>query len=213
MVENVTKLPFQPERVAISFQLGDKLIDSASVKQLMFQAFTEHIAEAQTLRQPKTWEGRLKRVRMVRQVTYYANGVQVPVTMADILSMPIPAARTIDKALGNIEEGTPGKVIREGDGIDKAIVFELGTPIPTGQGKPPIRELEFLAKTYGDIEDVLSAADSVQQTKYMIETLAKPLDSSLSALPSWGLTQITIADGMTMLRDVLPHFLGSPVES
>ena len=73
----VTKLPTQPERIPISFQLGDKLIDNASVKPLMFQAFTEHVAEAQTLRQPKTWEGRIKRVRMVRQVTYYSGGSPV----------------------------------------------------------------------------------------------------------------------------------------
>ena len=41
-----------------------------------------------------------------------------------------------------------------------SIVYQLGTPIPV-TGKDPITELEFLASTYGDIEDVMSANDSI----------------------------------------------------
>jgi len=133
------------------------------------------------------------------------------VTLNDILNLPIAAAHTIIGKLDS-DEGKAGKIIRDGDGIDKAIVFELGTPIPTGAGKDPIRELEFHAKTYGDIEDILAADNAIQQTAKMIETIATPLGSTLSRLPSWALTQITVADGVTISREILPRFLESPPE-
>ncbi|MBO4228451.1 hypothetical protein [Bradyrhizobium neotropicale] len=192
-------------------QLGDKLIDGASIKPLSFQNFADCIAEAQNMRQPKTFEGRLRRVRMVKQVAYHVNGSTVPVTMEDVLKLPIPDARKIAAKL-DADEGKAGKIIRGGDGIDQAITYELGTPIPTGQGKPPIIELEFHARTYGDIEDVMAAPDAIQQTAMLIATIAKPLGSSLTLLPSWALNLITIADGVTISRDVLPRFLGSPDE-
>ena len=91
-----------------------------------------------------------------------------------------------------------GKIIRDGDGINKAMTYELGTPISTGKDKEPIRELEFHAATYGDIEDVMAADSAVQQTALLIKTVAKPLGSSLLRLPDWALNVITVADGVTI---------------
>ena len=104
-----------------------------------------------------------------------------------------------------------GKIIRDGDGVDKAIIYELGTPIKV-QGKDPITELEFCASTYGDVEDVLTADLAVQQTALLLSTVAKPLGTSLSRLPSWAIDNITVADGVSISRDVLPRFLGSPTD-
>jgi hypothetical protein len=73
--------------------------------------------------------------------------------------------------------------------------------------------LEFLAKTYGDIEDVLSAGDGINQAAVLLATVAKPLGTSLTVLPSWALAQISIADGFAIMREVLPRFLGSDNES
>jgi hypothetical protein len=106
----------------------------------------------------------------------------------------------------------PGKIVRDGDGIDKAIVYELGTPISVGQGKPPIKELEFQASTYGDVEDVLAVDAPIQQAAVLISTVAKPLGTSLSLLPSWAVNLVTVADGVTISNHVLPRFLGSPDE-
>jgi len=183
MNDKVTKLPAQPGKISISFQLGDTLIDSAVVRPLSFGAFTDCISEARALKQPTAWEARMRRVRMVRQVAYYAGTNQVSVSMEDVLKLPIPAVREL---IAKLDEDTsqPGKIIREGDGIEQAIVYELGTPIPMGQGKQPIKELEFLAKTYGDIEDVLAAPDTMNQTAVLVSTLGKPLGTSLTALPS-----------------------------
>lgn len=199
------------EKIPIRFQLGDNLIDGAVVKPLSFQTFADCIAEAQSMKAPKTIEARMRRLRLHRQVQYYINGTVYPVGVEDLLGLAIPDARTIIAKLDD-NEGKPGKIIRDGDGIDKAITYELGTPIPTGAGKPPIAELEFHAKTYGDIEDVMAADNTIAQAAMLIATIAKPLGSTLTQLPSWALGQITVADGVMISRQVLPHFTGSPDE-
>jgi hypothetical protein len=196
------------EKIPITFQLDGKLIDGAIVKPLTFSGFIECLIEAQTMREPKLYEARIRRARMAHQVTYYTNGAIASVSMLDALKLPIPAVHSISSQLDE-GEGVAGKIVRPGDGIDQAITYELGTPIPV-QGKEPIKELEFLAKTYGDIEDVLAAPDSIQQAGLLISTVAKPLGTSLTLLPSWATKLITVADGVTISRTVLPHFLGQP---
>ena len=88
--------------------------------------------------------------------------------------MPNPTARPklLTKHL-DADEGEVGKIIKEGDGVSSSIVYQLGTPIPV-TGKNPITELEFLASTYGDIEDVMSANDSIAQTALLIAAIGKP---------------------------------------
>jgi hypothetical protein len=191
------------------WQLRDKTIDGAVVNRLSFQAFADYIVEAQGMKKPKTFEGRLRRLRLARQVSYYVNGSTTPVGVDDVIEMPIPDARMLTTCLDD-DEGEAGKIIREGDGISTSIVYELGTPIPV-QGKDPITELEFLAKTYGDIEDVMAAPDAINQTAMLIATLGKP--PGMLALPSWAISQITVADGVTIAKLVTPRFLGSPDES
>lgn len=195
------------DKIPISFQLGDKLIDAASINQIGYSQFVDYVQQARALKDSKTFEAKLKRVRLQQQVSYHMNGTTVPLAIEDILRLPIPAARIIDLHLDD-NEGVPGKIIREGDGIDTAIGYELGRPIPAGQGKDSIKELEFMAKTYGDIEDVLSATDALEQTQFLIRTIAKPVHSSLSALPSWAVDQISVADGITIAQRILPLFLG-----
>ena len=210
---SITKLPAVPEKIALSFSLtkDGALIDGAVIRQLMFLAFTDYVVEAQGMTQGKTFEARLKRVRLARQVTYYAGNSVIPVTLDDVARMPIGVAhKLLDKLDGDISSG---KIVRKGDGIDQAITFQLGTPIPMGAGKQAISELEFLAQTYGDIEDVLAAPNQIQQTAQLIALIAKPLGSSLSLLPEWAAKQITAADGFAISNDVLPHFLGSADES
>jgi hypothetical protein len=209
--ENVTKLPAQPERLKIEFQLGDTLIDGAVIRPLTFAGFSDAIVAEQAMTQPKLFEARLRRVRMTKQVTYYSGNSVVAMTPENVLKMSIPAVRLIGSHLDD-DEGPPGKVIRDGDGIDKAIVYELGTPISLGQGKTPIKELEFQASTYGDIEDVLAVDSTIQQTMILIATVAKPLGTSLSLLPSWAVNQITVTDGVIISREILSRFLESPAE-
>jgi len=191
------------------WQLHDKIIDGAIINRLSFQSFSDMITEAQTMKKPKTLEARLRRLRLAKQVVYYMNGSTTPVGPDDVTMMPIPNAQMLTTHLDE-DEGAIGKITREGDGISTSIVYELGTPIPV-TGKEPITELEFLAKTYGDVEDVMSANDSITQTAMLIATVARP--PGMLQLPSWAVNAITVGDGVTIAKLVTPHFLGLPVES
>lgn len=205
------KLPAAPGRIDVAFQLGDRMIDGVVIRPILFTGLVECIQSAQTMTQPKSFEARLRRLRMVKQVTYYNGTTTVPMAANDVPNFSIPAAKAIIAGL-DADEGKAGKIIREGNGVDQSIIYELGTPIPV-QGKAPITELEFVAKTYGDIEDIMAADLVLQQTSLMISMIAKPLGTTLSLLPSWAVAQISVADGVTMSRAVLPRFLGSPDES
>jgi hypothetical protein len=208
----VVKLPEVPGRIEISFSLGDRIIDGAVIKPLSLPAFVDCVMDTRTMNTPNTFEAKLRRNRLLKQVVFYAGNVVVPVASDELLRMPIPVARKIIDKLDDFD-GPSGKITRKGDGINEAIVYELGTPISGGQGRPPIRELEFMASTYGDVEDIMAAGTGLQQALLLVQTLAKPLGTSLTLLPSWAVNQVTATDGLAISNDVLPFFLGSPVES
>lgn len=209
--KTATVTPIKLEKIPINFQLGDNVLDGAVIRPMTFKNFVDYIVEANAMREPQTFEARLRRVRLTKQITYYINGTVYPVAALDVIKLSISDAR---KLLDRIDdnEGSAGKIVRDGNGIDKSVVYELGTPIPTGQGKVPITELEFQASTYGDIEDVMAAPDGVQQTMKLIELIAKPVGTSLQLLPEWARNQISVTDGILISRDILPRFLGSPGE-
>lgn len=207
----VTKLPV-PERLSIMFQFPDgRLVEEAVVRPLSFVGFVDCVTATSNMTQPKSFEARLRRLRLLKQVQFFSGGSPIMVSQEDVLQIPIPAARQLLLKLDE-DEAPAGKIIRPGNGVDQAVGFELGTPIPVGQNKPPIKELEFLARTYGDVEDIMAATDAATQTKLLIETIAKPIGTSLSTLPSWAVNHITISDGFIVMREILPHFLGSPTE-
>jgi hypothetical protein len=208
----VAKLPTAPEKLVIAFPLGDKVIDGAVIKPLSLPAFVDCVLETRTMDSPNSFEAKLRRNRLLKQVVFYIGNAIVPVPVNDLLRMPIPVARQIIDKLDSAD-GPMGKIIRKGDGISEAIVFELGTPIPGGQGKSMIKELEFLAATYGDVEDIMAAGTGLQQALLLVQTIAKPLGSNLQTLPTWAISQISANDGLAISNEVLPFFLGSPDES
>jgi hypothetical protein len=212
MAEAVVKLDV-PGKIPITFQLDDRAIDGATLKPLSFQGFVDCVKEAQVMSQPKTFEARLKRQRLLRQIVFYTGNAITKVSSSELLRMPLPVARLLLSKLEEADESPPGKIIRHGDGVASAITFELGTSIPVGSGKPPIKELEFLAATYGDLEDVMAATNRIEQSLMLISNVAKPLGTSLSQLPSWAVAQISTADGFAIGNEVVPLFLESPVES
>lgn len=208
----VVKLPESPERLQIAFPLGEHTIDGAVIKPLSLPAFVDCVMDTRTMDSPNTFEAKLRRNRLMKQVTFYIGGSIKPVTPAELLQMPIAVARMLIDKLDEYD-GPSGKIIRKGDGISEAIIYELGTPISGGQGRPPIKELEFLAKTYGDVEDIMAGSSGLQQALLLVSTIAKPLGTSLTQLPSWAVNQISANDGLMISNEVLPFFLGSPDES
>lgn len=199
-----------PEKIPIEFKLGDRLIDGVIVRPIMYAAFVESVQDTLTMRAPSTFEAKLKRNRMHKQSTFYIGNAQTQVNIEDLAQLPIRVAQNILKKIEDSDNASPGKITRQGNGIDSSAVFELGTAIP---GKPSIKELEFHAKTYGDIEDVMAQATGLQQSLMMIRTIAKPIGTSLMALPSWAVSQITMADGFAIMNTVLPLFIESPEDS
>jgi hypothetical protein len=159
-----------------------------------------------------TFETNLKRLRL-KDLRYIGDGKPVTMTEADVKMLPIPVARKLIKALDTTDSEKVGKVVREGDGISTAIGFELGKPIEFQAGKESIKEIEFLATTYGEIEDALCTTDPLEQILALLRTVAKPVHGTLSALPSSAIEQISLADGVTLARDVLPRFLKDSDES
>jgi len=183
---SVTKLepPKQPAKIPISLHLGDRIIDGALIKPITFTTYMGFISDAQAMTQPADWQARVKRVRMVKQVTYFMGPAPITLSSQEVLQLPIRDTLKI-QALLDVDEGKLGKIVREGDGIEKAIVYELGTPVTMRSGKEPvvIRELEFFAKTYGDIEDVLAAPTLFHQGLVLLSTVAKPLRARYSRAP------------------------------
>ena len=150
----------------------------------------------------------IQRERFIRQVTPISvSGAEVPFTLNDVLELPLYYAKTIRTALTNQPDAPRGSVIRAGDGISEPCVFKLGTPIAASEGT--ITELEFFAKTLGDIESVYASDSGSEQALALIESIATPLGSApnLLRLPAWAIAAVTIEDGVAIMQDVLPRFL------
>lgn len=95
----------------------------------------------------------------------------------------------------------------EADGITAPILVKLSQPLKTS--KEEITELEFMAKTFGDIESACAEINPLQQTLTLISTVARPVMSSmkLQMLPSWAVDQISVIDGSFIAEHVTPRFL------
>lgn len=146
------------------------------------------------------------------------DGKQVPLDAATLHSMPRPVARPLikffdsegDAPADETEEdkaarlATGAQILSDGDGLTAPVLVKLGKPIK-GAGDKEISELEFLAKTYGDVELVLAATNELNQTIELIRSVAKPV--GMLTLPTWALPQVAVADGLFIQKNVLNRFL------
>ncbi len=152
----------------------------------------------------------MQRVRMsLLSAMVDKDGANLPVEYDAIPRLP-PA---LGKALLSVADsaiGQGGKVIAEGDGVDTAIMFKLANPLrmtSSKSGAVEIDELEFQAKTFGALEGALSAATGYDQTLGIIRHCATaPQAPQLPALPEMLVAQISLSDGIAILRHVLPTF-------
>lgn len=150
----------------------------------------------------------LQRARIMQQ-THFMNGdKRIFPDEAQLRSLPLDVAKSIISSL-ELGQGVPGKVLGDGNGISSPVLYKLGTPISakTGKGeKVEISELEFQATTYGEVEDVLASVSEMSQTIALIQGIAKPVSTTLMALPGWAIDRISVADGLTIMKEVLPRF-------
>lgn len=130
-------------------------------------------------------------------------------TAVEIAALPTKIGKALVKAaseaLDTKEE--PAILSEDCDGITKPILMKLAQPLVLGDEK--IIELEFMAKTFGDIESVMALDNNGPQSIALIETVARPITSNLKlqALPSWAVEQISVMDGMFIAQKVMPSFL------
>lgn len=185
---------------------GDKRITSISVAPLPFLQLCDIWASL-----PQGGEkvrGLLQRARMLKQTTFKAGNDVVVASAADISQLSSAVAKQIIAAL-DIGVGAPGQLIGKGDGMQTPVVYKLGTPIQMKQGQATvvIAELEFMAQTYGQLEDVLAAGTDAEKAKFLLRDIAVPLGgTTLQRLPSWALDNITSADGVSIMNLVCPLF-------
>lgn len=159
---------------------------------------------------------RAKRIKQVK--AFDKSGTEIILDHVAFANMPRPLFVQINNAMDNTSSARGSVISTDGDGLYTPILYKLGTPFDfqdsTHDSKPigtesKIVELEFIAKTGGDIEDVLCGENSLDQTVALIKTCATPLggDTALQRLPSWMLSSLTLADGIEIMSKVLPVFL------
>lgn len=149
------------------------------------------------------------RLRIRAQASAYdAAGNPLAMGDLDLAQMPIVYARKVTPLL-NVGAGAAGNLVGEGDGITSPVLFRLGTPIGTNKAEL-ISELEFSAKVFADVEDILAEDTSHKQALAMIRRIALPVGTNIKllALPSWAVEGITLSDGLHIMDKVLPRFLG-----
>lgn len=189
----------------VSYTIGDKIITKIQVEKQHFKHLVGMIVTAAK----SDAEDVAKAVEMARLkngiVKYYAGDELVQVTDVALREMPIPLVRKI-RAGFNFETKA-GEITVKGDGITSPVIYKLGEPIPTDKGE--ITELEFLASTLGDIEDVIFRTNSNEQALALLESVATPLgtDVSLQAMPTWAVEKISIIDGAQIAQEIVPLFL------
>lgn len=187
-------------------RFGDTVIDEITVKSLTFMELV------------KIWKGlnprakntvvELNRARMRYQTHFMASGERVMPEPEHLTALPAKIAKSILDVLDH-DGGEPGQIAASGDGTTTPIVYRLGTPISMKQGKSTVKitELEFMASTYGELEDVMATQTEMEKAAALLQNIAVPLGGgSLQRLPGWALDRITVADGVTVLDKVCPAF-------
>ena len=187
--------------------IGEVPIDYFEVQNMTFKDFATCVERANEAAGGDDLTKHLQRERILMQVkAHKSDGTVVPMNVENLLMMPLAYGKVFTSHLLK-DTSPPGEVLESGDGISAPILYRLGTPIKTGNEEKEIIELEFQAKTFGDIEDILAAENHVQKTLKMIEMLGRPVgDLGLVTLPSWAISQITIVDGSKIMNSVLPSF-------
>jgi hypothetical protein len=190
---------------AVPMTVGKTPVMELVVSELSFKGLGEAVEAASG--RPEDLGEAILLEQVSRQVRAFdRDGKSIALSALDILQIPTPYAKQIHAVL-DVSKSEPGKVIRDADGVSAPILFKLGAPLATGGDS--ITELEFRAKTLGDISSVYAAENKIDKAIALIEKCATPLGTGkpLLRLPSWALELVTRIDGSAIMREVLPRFL------
>lgn len=187
-------------------KIGETVVTEIIVHPLRFLTLVSLWEVASS--RPGKAETNLQRERIINQTHFCEGGNRLTPALSDIMQLPIPVAKSIIAALdkGN---GKMGKVLAEGDGVTSAVIYELGTPIKMTDSQKKeivIKEIEFKASTYGEVEDILSGDNSLTRTAELLKIAAPVGVEGLTRLPGWAIDRITASDGTMIMNKVLPRF-------
>lgn len=187
--------------------VSGKQVTSIDVKSITFMEFYEVWTKSLNVPGVKQ-DVAQQRGRIKKQVIFKSADGVLEATDTDLMQLPFGVTKDIFAALDH-GEGEPGKIIVKGDVVTTPVVYKLGSPftMKSGDKEIVVSELEFSAKTYADVEDILVADSSLGKTVMIVTRLAKPIEvPSLMQLPAWMVDRLTIADGFTIMKEVLPLF-------
>lgn len=208
---------------AHQFKVGSVAIAKFVIANINFVSYgdcvAERIKERKKTGSDMMAEKEFRHTRRMKQVTAFDKGGNiVALDRINFATMPRPLFVKINNAIDDFSEAR-GEIIGEGgDGVMNPILYKLGTPLEFDDvnanrqvigTEQKIIELEFIARTGGDIEEVLCYDSPMDQTIALIKTCAKPLgggDTGLLRLPTYMIDALTLADGFQILSKVLPLF-------
>lgn len=149
----------------------------------------------------------INRARILAQTTAHkADGTAVSLDHAKLTSLPRKYASLLLRAIA-VNDSERGEVISKGDGISTPVLYRLGSPLVSGD--ITISELEFQAKTFGDVEHVLAESMPIKQVLALLKHNAVPVlnNTRLQKLPDSAIEAVSLVDGAVILESVLPSFL------
>lgn len=190
---------------SVSFEVNGKPVTSIEVHPVSFVKINEIWEKASADKDNPSVA--LQRGRIVAQTKFKAGDEVLNLTSADLQKLPSSVAKLIIAEL-DTGAGEKGEIAITGNGSTTPIVYRLGTPFTMkgGDKEIVISELEFLASTYGEVEEILATQEEMTKTLKLIRTVGKPVGTSLMRLPESLIDRITISDGLQIMRKVLPSF-------
>lgn len=197
------------------WMIGDRKVAKIAVAKLSFVqtvAAMDAASMASRMGEGEYKKSHLRERRKLQVKAFDASGTPIAIDDLAMLGMPSQYAMKVQGLLFSNSE-PEGEVISRGDGTTGPILYKLGTPLKMMGVEIP--ELEFVAATLGDIEDVLAADGLYSQALALVKRCAKPIVVSksgedapaLTALPDSTINQLTTGDGFTIAEKVLKHFL------
>jgi hypothetical protein len=188
------------------FKIGDAEVTDVKLKPLTLEQMGGIMTSISGAKKPLV---EMQAKRILTQAEFYAGEDIIPVDRPQLGQLPATVAKAIIADL-DYDQGKPGKVVAEGDGVSTPIMYRLGTPLKMSNGDQTLEvtELEFMAKTFGELEDVLASDNEVNGALALIQNVAIPHGGGikLQRLPGYLLDQVTVVDGLTIAAQVLPAF-------